>query len=290
MPERGAAALAAMTVLLSNLVSNVPAVLLLRPAVGALPNPQAGWLTLAAASTLADNLTLLGSVANLIVAESAAKRGIQLTFWEYTRSGLVITLLRSRWGWPDSGVHLEVNASGHLALQFFQQARQVQLLQNGSRLKEHRPRGFQVAPPVFALRPIPQDDGLLAQRPAFLVDGKRPLEALRRIQPFLPKRDGRQHLRCRQPQHPPHLPAKGALLLLGLAQRAQSGFQRLFEIALAEIRFGQEAQRFDFGEHLLAAGVHGRFQRMDGRIERAHRHIRPADVVRQTTTCPKSRT
>lgn len=91
--NRGAAALAAITVLLSNLVSNVPAVLLLRPAVGALGNPQAGWLTLAAASTLAGNLTLLGSVANLIVAESAAKRGIQLTFWEYTRSGLVITLL-----------------------------------------------------------------------------------------------------------------------------------------------------------------------------------------------------
>lgn len=91
--NRGAAALAAITVLLSNLVSNVPAVLLLRPAVSALGNPQAGWLTLAAASTLAGNLTLLGSVANLIVAESAAKRGIQLTFGEYTRSGLVITLL-----------------------------------------------------------------------------------------------------------------------------------------------------------------------------------------------------
>ncbi|MCX7755108.1 MAG: anion transporter [Anaerolineales bacterium] len=91
--NRGATTLAAITVLLSNLVSNVPAVLLLRPAVAALANPQAGWLTLAAASTLAGNLTLLGSVANLIVAESAAKRGIALTFWEYTRSGLVITLL-----------------------------------------------------------------------------------------------------------------------------------------------------------------------------------------------------
>ncbi|PWH17625.1 MAG: anion transporter [Anaerolineae bacterium] len=91
--NQGAAALAAITVLLSNLVSNVPAVLLLRPAIGTLSNPQAGWLTLAAASTLAGNLTLLGSVANLIVAESAAKRGIHLTFWEYTKSGLVITLL-----------------------------------------------------------------------------------------------------------------------------------------------------------------------------------------------------
>ncbi len=91
--NKGALGLSAISVVLSNLVSNVPAVLLLRPAVTALPNPTAGWLTLAAASTLAGNLTLLGSVANLIVAESAAKRGIKLTFWEYTQSGFVITLV-----------------------------------------------------------------------------------------------------------------------------------------------------------------------------------------------------
>ncbi len=90
---QGALGLSAISVVLSNLVSNVPAVLLLRPAVAALPNPQAGWLTLAASSTLAGNLTLLGSVANLIVAESAAKRGISLTFNEYTKSGFVITLI-----------------------------------------------------------------------------------------------------------------------------------------------------------------------------------------------------
>lgn len=91
--SRGAVALSAIAVALSNLVSNVPAVLLLRPAVTALPNPEAGWLALAASSTLAGNLTLLGSVANLIVAEIAAKRGVKLTFAEYTRSGFVITLI-----------------------------------------------------------------------------------------------------------------------------------------------------------------------------------------------------
>ncbi len=82
-----------VTVVLSNLVSNVPAVLLLKPIVMALPNARAGWLTLAAASTFAGNLTLLGSVANLIVAETAARRNIELKFWEYTRAGLIITLL-----------------------------------------------------------------------------------------------------------------------------------------------------------------------------------------------------
>ncbi len=82
-----------VTVTLSNLVSNVPAVLLLKPIVMALPDPRAGWLTLAAASTFAGNLTLLGSVANLIVAETAARRNIELRFWEYTRAGLIITVL-----------------------------------------------------------------------------------------------------------------------------------------------------------------------------------------------------
>lgn len=85
--------LTAITAVLSNLVSNVPAVLLLRPLVGALPNPEAGWLTLASASTLAGNLTLLGSVANLIVAEIASRWRVTLGFWEYTKAGLVITIL-----------------------------------------------------------------------------------------------------------------------------------------------------------------------------------------------------
>ncbi|GAB4482325.1 MAG: anion transporter [Anaerolineales bacterium] len=89
----GVWALSAVTVILSNLVSNVPAVLLLRPVVANLPNPHAAWLTLAAASTLAGNLTLLGSVANLIVAEVAGRRGVKLEFWEYTRPGLLITLI-----------------------------------------------------------------------------------------------------------------------------------------------------------------------------------------------------
>ncbi len=83
--------ISSISVVLSNLVSNVPAVLLLKPLVSALPNPEPGWLTLAATSTLAGNLTLLGSVANLIVAESARRRGVVITFWEYTRAGLIIT-------------------------------------------------------------------------------------------------------------------------------------------------------------------------------------------------------
>lgn len=96
--ERGIGWLTAVSVLLSNLISNVPAVLLFRPLVPSFANPQATWLTLAMATTLAGNLTLLGSVANLIVAESARSRGVHLSFGEYLKAGIPITLLSLLWG------------------------------------------------------------------------------------------------------------------------------------------------------------------------------------------------
>ncbi len=83
--------LSAITAGLSNLISNVPAVLLLRPVVSSMPDARTGWLTVAMASTLAGNLTLLGSVANLIVAETASRWRVQISFWEYTKAGFIIT-------------------------------------------------------------------------------------------------------------------------------------------------------------------------------------------------------
>jgi Na+/H+ antiporter NhaD/arsenite permease-like protein len=68
--------LAAVAVLLSNLVSNVPAVMLLLPHLGA--DPQAAGLLLALVSTLAGNLLLVGSIANLIVVDLAEKQGIAI--------------------------------------------------------------------------------------------------------------------------------------------------------------------------------------------------------------------
>ncbi|MFO1071623.1 MAG: anion transporter [Geminicoccaceae bacterium] len=84
--------LTGVTAVLSNLVSNVPAVLLLKPFVVALPDPNRAWLVVAMASTLAGNLTLLGSVANLIVAQGAAAYGVRIGFWEYARVGAPLTL------------------------------------------------------------------------------------------------------------------------------------------------------------------------------------------------------
>ena len=86
-------ALSVATAVLSNLVSNVPAVLLLKPFVAALPDQHRAWLTIAMASTLAGNFTVLGSIANLIVVEKAARRGIAIGFWTYFRIGAPLTVL-----------------------------------------------------------------------------------------------------------------------------------------------------------------------------------------------------
>ncbi len=93
LASQGVASLSVVALVLSNLVSNVPAVLLFRPLVPQLPDPQGAWLTLAMATTFAGNLTLLGSVANLIVAEIARTRGVDLSFRAYLRAGPAITLI-----------------------------------------------------------------------------------------------------------------------------------------------------------------------------------------------------
>lgn len=98
LAEQGVAPLTSVSVVLSNLISNVPAVMLFRPLIPGFSAPQTAWLTLAMATTLAGNLTLLGSVANLIVAETAKRQGVNLTFSEYLKAGVPITLLSLLWG------------------------------------------------------------------------------------------------------------------------------------------------------------------------------------------------
>jgi Na+/H+ antiporter NhaD/arsenite permease-like protein len=93
------AMLTVATAALSNLVSNVPAVLLLKPLVPTLGEPDRGWLILAMASTLAGNLTLLGSVANLIVVEAAREARVEIGFLEYCRVGVPLTVLTLALGW-----------------------------------------------------------------------------------------------------------------------------------------------------------------------------------------------
>src|SRR5262245_28822797 len=92
-----------VTAVVSNVVSNVPAVMLLRTVVAGFPDPHAGWLALAMASTLAGNLTITGSVANIIVVERAAAEGVEIGFREYVRVGVPTTIatlvLGATWLW-----------------------------------------------------------------------------------------------------------------------------------------------------------------------------------------------
>ena len=83
--------LAAVTLVLSNITSNVPAVLLLKPAIPL--HAVSLWYLLAVVSTFAGNLTLLGSIANLIVAEQSARHSIRLSFTEYLKVGFPLALI-----------------------------------------------------------------------------------------------------------------------------------------------------------------------------------------------------
>ncbi len=104
----GAVPLFVTTALLSNVVSNVPAVMLLLPVSS---HPQAGPI-LALASTMAGNLFLVGSIANLIVVEQARRLGIEPVgggwFRTHLRVGLPITLLSL----AASGAWLALRAGG----------------------------------------------------------------------------------------------------------------------------------------------------------------------------------
>jgi len=87
-----AGVLSTASAILSNIVSNVPAVLVFKPLIPHLPDARRAWLTLAMSSTLAGNLTLLGSVANLIVVQRA-RREVTISFWEYMKAGAPLTIL-----------------------------------------------------------------------------------------------------------------------------------------------------------------------------------------------------
>jgi Na+/H+ antiporter NhaD/arsenite permease-like protein len=91
--------LTVVTAVLSNLVSNVPAVLLFKAVIPTFGEPARAWLLLAMASTLAGNLTILGSVANLIVVEQARGAGIQIGFLEYSKVGVPVTVATLLVGW-----------------------------------------------------------------------------------------------------------------------------------------------------------------------------------------------
>ena len=85
----GLAWLVGLSSLLSNLISNVPAVLLLAEVVP--PGSTQLWLALAASSTLAGNATILGAACNVIVVQAAAREGVPVSMKEFVKAGLPVT-------------------------------------------------------------------------------------------------------------------------------------------------------------------------------------------------------
>jgi Na+/H+ antiporter NhaD/arsenite permease-like protein len=76
----------------SNVFSNVPFVLVAGKWIGNFADPELMWKVMALATTLAGNLTILGSVANIIVVESARGHA-DVGFWDYAKFGIPVTLL-----------------------------------------------------------------------------------------------------------------------------------------------------------------------------------------------------
>jgi Na+/H+ antiporter NhaD/arsenite permease-like protein len=91
--------LMAVTVVLSNLVSNVPSVMLLLP----FADHPLGGTVLALSSTLAGNLLIVGSIANIIVVDQASRLGIGISWREHARVGVPVTLsslaVTAAWLW-----------------------------------------------------------------------------------------------------------------------------------------------------------------------------------------------
>jgi Na+/H+ antiporter NhaD/arsenite permease-like protein len=87
------AVLSVAAAVLSNLVSNVPAMMLFKPIYPQIKQGMTTGLALASASTFAGNLTLLGSIANLIVVEQARREGIEIGFVDYLKVGLPVTII-----------------------------------------------------------------------------------------------------------------------------------------------------------------------------------------------------
>jgi Na+/H+ antiporter NhaD/arsenite permease-like protein len=89
---RGIVSMHLASAAVSQLVSNVPLTVLVIPLIEETPG-QVLWISLAAGATLGGNATLIGAVANLIVAEVALKDGVTVSFGEFIRVGLLVTVV-----------------------------------------------------------------------------------------------------------------------------------------------------------------------------------------------------
>lgn len=89
-----------VSVLLSQVISNVPLVALYLPVLTEAGSSTIGLMTLAAGSTIAGNLTILGAASNVIIIQNAEKeRGVTLTFWDFVKVGVPLTVINAGVYW-----------------------------------------------------------------------------------------------------------------------------------------------------------------------------------------------
>jgi len=87
-------AILATSVVISQFISNVPFVALFQPLILAAGGTTAHLMALAAGSTIAGNLTILGAASNVIIIQQAEARGETLTFWEFAKIGVPLTVIQ----------------------------------------------------------------------------------------------------------------------------------------------------------------------------------------------------
>lgn len=88
----GIGAIHGLSLVMTQIVSNVPFTIVMLPFMKA-ADSELLWLSLASASTLAGNATIIGAIANLIVIESADRLGVKIGFFEFLKPGIVVTLM-----------------------------------------------------------------------------------------------------------------------------------------------------------------------------------------------------
>jgi Na+/H+ antiporter NhaD/arsenite permease-like protein len=89
-----------LSVLLSQFISNVPLVALYLPVLNGIGSSVGNLMALAAGSTIAGNLTILGAASNVIIIQNAEKsHGVTLTFWDFVRVGVPLTIINTAVYW-----------------------------------------------------------------------------------------------------------------------------------------------------------------------------------------------
>lgn len=87
-------AILTMSIVISQFISNVPFVALFQPMIASAGGGVEGLMALAAGSTIAGNLTVIGAASNVIIIQNAERQGVTLTFWDYLKVGIPLTVLQ----------------------------------------------------------------------------------------------------------------------------------------------------------------------------------------------------